>query len=623
MLDSTWQQRLDALGRDVAALDTGTPVHAHVRLRTARREAGVFLGNASRTFGEVTVVDWQAAPLAETFFLCDEGEAYEIEDHGRVIAGTVLEKHTLGFERGHLVRVDTPTQSFQRPDAASAWQAVPLSPAPALELRPPEARKPFRSPLEVKLDAAQQRIVDLPPSMNALILGEAGFGKTTVALHRLVALREKNLEFAGAVLVPTEGLRRLTALMLERRGIEDVEVSTYDAWAARLSRREFVDLPKRESATKAAVTALKRHPALRPVLREFAQQRPEPTVDEERPTHSKQLARRADLEHLFGERTALQRVVDAAGGALRQTAVADVAEHTRVQFLDSTETQYAHVDRAALATVDGRAIDDGTPTEDAESVDAEDHAVLFELERLRAEAKGRPGLALEEYDCIVLDEAQEFASIELSLIGRTLKPTGCLIVAGDAAQQVDPSSFFSGWEAAMADLTSRPYERAVLEVNYRCPPDVTALARSIIDPALPRPSACPSVKTVVSPSLFHQAVWLGPALREAQVADRNASIAVICRTAEGAAAFAKAVRHDVSVKMALGGLFDFKPGITVTCVPEVKGLEFDLVVLPDASAVVYPETNEARRALYVAVTRTTHRLTVSTVGAVSSLLQSA
>ena len=67
----------------------------------------------------------------------------------------------------------------------------------------------------------------------------------------------------------------------------------------------------------------------------------------------------------------------------------------------------------------------------------------------------------------------------------------------------------------------------------------------------------------------------------------------------------------------------FRPGLTVTCVQEIKGLEFDYVVIPDAAASTYPDTPESRRALYVAVTRATHRLGLGSAGAWSPLLTSA
>ena len=557
MLDAPLQTRLDGLLALLEAASPHPPVFAHLRLRTTRRELEVLLGTANRGFSKGTIIDWQAAPLSEVFFGCDEGEPYEIDENDRSITGTLLEKNVLTFERGVLVRVDTPRESLVRRDRE--WAVAPLPAARTIEPRPSEARKPFRSPLEVTLDPAQQAIVDLPGHQTVLVLGEAGFGKTTVALHRMVALREKRLDFAGAVLVPTEGLKRLTELMLERRGIDDIEVATYDSWVAALSRSIFPDMPRRESTTRAAVTALKRHPALRPELERFAAERPTPTTDEDRPTHSKHLARRADLEHLFGERLALQRVVDGSGGALRQTAVNEVAEHTRLQFLDSAEQAYAHVDQSSLATVDGRGLDDGTPAEDSNSADAEDHAVMFELERLRAMKAGKAPMHLGRYDCVLIDEAQEFAALELAVIGRTVKRGGSLIVAGDAAQQVDPSSFFAGWGEVMNGLRAVEHSKAVLAVNYRCPPDVTALARSIVDPALPAPAEHPTIAAYESASIFHQATWLGAALRDVQRADPWASIAVICRTAEGARAFARTIRHDVAPRPKLTPFYACRP----------------------------------------------------------------
>ena len=75
----------------------------------------------------------------------------------------------------------------------------------------------------------------------------------------------------------------------------------------------------------------------------------------------------------------------------------------------------------------------------------------------------------------------------------------------------------------------------------------------------------------------------------------------------------------------LGGLlvpFAFGPAINVTCVQEVKGLEFDLVVVLDASAAVYPATQAAARALYVTVTRASRKLVLSTVGSPSPFVAS-
>jgi DNA helicase-2/ATP-dependent DNA helicase PcrA len=54
--------------------------------------------------------------------------------------------------------------------------------------RPPGARKRPRSLIDVDLDPAQRGAAERAPGGAMLILGEAGHGKTTVALHRLAHL---------------------------------------------------------------------------------------------------------------------------------------------------------------------------------------------------------------------------------------------------------------------------------------------------------------------------------------------------------------------------------------------------------------------------------------------------
>jgi DNA helicase IV len=56
------------------------------------------------------------------------------------------------------------------------------------------------------------------------------------------------------------------------------------------------------------------------------------------------------------------------------------------------------------------------------------------------------------------------------------------------------------------------------------------------------------------------------------------------------------------------GEFPFTPGLDVTDVDSVKGLEWDYVVVPDANALHWPATDEGRRRLHVAVTRASHQL---------------
>ncbi len=69
---------------------------------------------------------------------------------------------------------------------------------------------------------------------------------------------------------------------------------------------------------------------------------------------------------------------------------------------------------ARRVAVDQRAIDEGTASGDAETLDVEDYVVLFELDRMRASAALALPTRPRAYDCLVIDEALELAPLELA-----------------------------------------------------------------------------------------------------------------------------------------------------------------------------------------------------------------
>ena len=329
---------------------TVAPYFAHLRVSSGGRRRDVLLGPRTHVGGRVTILNWHEAPLAAAFFAAAEGEDYEIDVEGdgdRTLTGTVLEKNLLGFERGELVEILTPELALSR--RSGRWEV--RGEVERLRLDPRPAGSRSASPVEVPLDPAQRRVVDLPPGGAVLLLGEAGSGKTTVALHRLAhlvhAAEAERRRFRGGVIVPTEGLRRFAQAMLERLGAGTVEVRTWDAWAAAESRRAFPDVPPGDSeGASAAVVRLKRHRALAVAIEALVARRPR--------SGKPAGARRRDLLHLFGNRLLMEQVVAAAGSGLPAAALPEVLEHTRVQFNRPTEAESGHVDAERLKTVDQR-----------------------------------------------------------------------------------------------------------------------------------------------------------------------------------------------------------------------------------------------------------------------------
>jgi hypothetical protein len=491
---------------------------------------------------------------------------------------------------------------------------------PIFEPRPLRARRAAPSLIDVALDAAQHAAVTRPSGDALLVLGEAGHGKTTVALHRLAHLwRSSPASLRAAVVVPTDGLARLLQPLLRKLGV-DVEAQTYDRWAAAQARRAFRRLPRQSDSTPPSVMRIKRHPALRLALDELAV-RPPGRIDDDVDGTSRPSGRhvaRGDLQHLFGDRVLLERV--ARAGAIPALSVLDTLDRTRIQFSRTAEQEWSHVvDRERLVALDRRALDDGTASGCASTVDVEDYAVLFELDALRAARAGRPAASRRTYDVVMIDEAQELAPLELALLGRTLKDAGTLIVAGDAQQHTAETSIFEGWPATLRELGRPRFDTVALEIGYRCPPDVVLLARRILAPASGSPGApgtppAPPTRVHAFNTEPAMGAWAGQGLRRLLKQDRRASVAVVCRSPLAARRTCASLQaRDCPARLVFDGRF-LPRGVQVTTVDEVKGLEFDFVLVPDASAREYPADDAARRALYVAVTRARHQVALACVG---------
>jgi DNA helicase-2/ATP-dependent DNA helicase PcrA len=225
----------------------------------------------------------------------------------------------------------------------------------------------------------------------------------------------------------------------------------------------------------------------------------------------------------------------------------------------------------------------------------------------------------------VVDEAQDLAPIELKVLGQSLGADSTVTIAGDAVQQSDPTVVFRGWDDVLEQLAVKAVDEARLSTNYRCPRPVAEFGHKVLGPMapseLPRSvkDGKPVVFTVV-PNEGLAIVAITEALAQLSAKEHLASVAIICENEENARRFYEGLANTADVRLVLDGEFVFKPGVDVTDVAQVKGLEFDYVIIPDANANVYPDTPVARRALHIAVTRAVHQLWVISVGRASDLL---
>ena len=104
--------------------------------------------------------------------------------------------------------------------------------------------------------------------------------------------------------------------------------------------------------------------------------------------------------------------------------------------------------------------------------------------------------------------------------------------------------------------------------------------------------------------------FLAEALLALATSEPEATVAIITPSAQLSASWFSALsRSDIPrLRLVRDNDFRFRPGIEITELEPVKGLEFDYVILVDVNAQHFPDTPRARRALHVAATRGIHQL---------------
>ncbi len=679
--------------------DIQSPYFAHMCLEEKGKRREVLLGHL--TFLEsrqLPIIDWKHAPISRIFFNYREGEEYEEELPGRMAIGSVVKRRVVTISRGQLWRIHAFGQSFRRKEDGS-WMRDSGGFIPTLAGGSGTASRALQSGLGLTntptpdvsalLDPEQFRLLTQDRDDPLLILGGAGCGKTTVALHRVAFLHHQHPSIYPQnkilVVVPEEGLVRLSRKLLDSLGLAQVEVRTFDAWVEIHARRILRSLPHRTSdSVSSNVSRLKRHPALLRIFPEIVKRQMEEilrNLDRHIPgsqhIHSllrdrsdltmldrlnqaeAQLAREAlergghtvsllqqtikkffddkrkrylntvgDRADLYTNLELLQLAAQHANGQISESMIRDTISHVLEQLGQNAEQQYGGFASDSLETVDGRSlIDDENEQSLANTIDVEDFAVLLELHAYKSGRDVSRNVRLKTYAHMVIDEAQDLAAVELKVLGRALDDDAAISIAGDAAQQIDPTHSFASWEHVLDELGLPRVNANFLQTTYRSPEPIAAFAHSILGTLAPaqRPKAIrdglPVARTLF-PDEGQMVVFLSETLTNLVLNEPLASIALITKTWDYALTLYKLLQDLPKVRLVEGGEFDFKPGIDITPASEVKGLEFDYVIIPDANIGLYIDKPEDRRLLHVAATRAIHQLWVISVGRESLILPS-
>jgi DNA helicase-2/ATP-dependent DNA helicase PcrA len=260
--------------------------------------------------------------------------------------------------------------------------------------------------------------------------------------------------------------------------------------------------------------------------------------------------------------------------------------------------------------------DESAPADLPTLIDHEDETLLLLLyQRLRGPLMTHRQREVIEFEHVLVDEAQDLSPVELSVVMSVTTPQRSITLAGDVAQRLHMDNGFSGWSDVLAQLGLSHVEIEPLKLSYRSTFEIIEYAHQVLGPLAPEEMG-KATRAGAPVELFRFAHsgdavgFLAEALRDLARAEPRASIAVVARYAEQADLYFKGlVNAEVpNVRRVADQDFPFKPGVDVTDVRQVKGLEFDYVILLEANTATYPTSDEARHLMHIAATRAAHQL---------------
>lgn len=651
----------------VEPVDPASPYFGHLRLEEEGRGVrDVLIGRTTHVDASagVRIVDWRHAPVSQLYYRYEEGHEYEEVFGEREVNGEVLARRTVTIDGGQLLRVSAPQGTFMR--RGDAWLALgvrsaELAGGQGTAVRPGDAKGSLGTggafaaredrhlpEIAALLDRRQFELISKPDSGLVVIQGGAGSGKTTIGLHRMAylayAARQRFTPDKMLVIVGSPALRAYISEVLPALGVGGVTVETFAEWAkaARVRAFPWLEAPVEEN-TPSVVTRYKTHPA----MLHFLEQRAEAVADNasaRRDSRGVVWFWAEALTDLAGVQAAFLAAQDPEMGPDQVTRAwrwcADRCP--AVVDLDPGDRAERKARAAEENDDEGKGADDrDIGGDDRALLDPEDDALLLRCyQLLRGELrKGKNPLL---YEHLFVDEAQDLAPIDLSvLLGVVSRrgsrsdeqerraPTSSITLAGDTAQRLHMDSGFRDWRAVLDDLGLSRVDIEPLRIAYRSTREVLEVAREILGPlADPEAPHAPRTGAPVEhhhfPSQGAAVGFLADAIRPLFAREPRATLAILARHPEQADVYFQALSMAEIPNLRRVRAFDFafKPGVEITEIRQVKGLEYDYVVIVDVNASSFPTDDESRHLLHIAATRAAHQLWLVSTSEPSRLVPS-
>ena len=228
------------------------------------------------------------------------------------------------------------------------------------------------------------------------------------------------------------------------------------------------------------------------------------------------------------------------------------------------------------------------------------------------------GIGSRDARFVMVDEVQDYTEAQLMVLARFFSRAHFLLL-GDEHQAIYEGTATFSRIAEIFGATHGSVDECRLLTSYRSSPEITELFCGLLEPderrrltSVQREGVAPVIRSFAEKDDYLAAL-------RAAVAEPGEGLTAVVAESDARASWLAKQLGD-AVRVIRSGMSLPAEGVVLLPLRVAKGLEFDHVIVPDAQAEVYPDTPLARRRLYTALSRATHRVTVLAQGPLTPML---
>ncbi|WP_138420319.1 RNA polymerase recycling motor HelD [Aquibacillus sediminis] len=220
---------------------------------------------------------------------------------------------------------------------------------------------------------------------------------------------------------------------------------------------------------------------------------------------------------------------------------------------------------------------------------------------------------------VFIDEAQDYSPFQFAYLKR-LFPNSRMTLLGDISQAIYAHALHE--ETLLSDKMKEKHEKITLRRSYRSTKQIVDFTKSFMPEGDQiEPFNRDGVKPVLTEVGNYEILYEKLVEQIEDMEERgHQTIAVICKTMRESTIVYRNLQHRLDVKLMNHDTHTFSKGIVVIPAYLAKGIEFDAVIIHNASEQLYNRDLE-RNLFYTAGTRAMHELKMFSLGKPSPFIE--